>query len=663
MRRHVIVQGRTIGPGHPPYIVAEMSGNHNGDFDRAVRLLEAAKKAGADAVKLQTYTADTLTIDHDGPGFRVEGGLWDGKTLYELYEQAHTPWEWHKKLFEKGRELGLAVFSSPFDETAVDFLAELDAPAYKIASFEVVDLPLIRSAASKGKPLIISTGMANLAEIEEAVHAAHEAGCDEIVLLHCVSGYPTLAHDANLATIPDLARRFGCPVGLSDHTLGVAVSVAATALGAAMIEKHYTLKRSDGGPDAAFSLEPDELKMLCEGCRTATSALGTMGYERKGSEQGSAIYRRSLYAVADVAKGGAFTKRNVRSIRPGHGLPPKHLPEVLGQRATREVSRGTPMEWSFVEMPERPASVTPSLRSGDESERVAATVSTTSGNATASCPGMRFIDDDEHDQLIKNIEYVGYSVIPSAMSDSLVDELLVRARTLYEVESNKTYTNISENQQLDKYIYNLQYRDKTFIDVISAPQVSRVLMHFLNDRYYFDIPREKPNYILASYNARSSVALLPLHIDSHVPSLGKYPCAMQAIFLLNDQTADNGATIVVPGTHQSGSYTDRELRDYRVLSAKAGDIIIWDSRLWHGALENESGDDLWSLVATLKMWWAKQKVDMPRGLPEDIYTQLTDEQKALLGFCTIPPKDENERISTKLGYSALKLRVSDYFSD
>lgn len=352
MREHmndrICISGRMAGAGQPPYVIAELSANHNGSLERALATVEAAARVGANAIKLQTYTADTLTIDHDGPGFCIESGLWEGRTLYELYKEAHLPWDWHEALFKKGHELGIAVFSSPFDDTAVDFLEELGCPAYKIASFEIVDLQLIRKAASTGKPLIISTGMANEAETAEAVQAAREGGCKQLVLLHCISGYPTAPEDANLLTIPDMAQRFNIPVGLSDHTPGTTVAVAAVALGACVIEKHFTLSRADGGPDSSFSLEPGELKQLCRDAATAWQAMGRASYEHKESEKDNVIFRRSLYAIEDIRAGQTFTVKNVRSIRPGFGLAPKHLSEIVGQHATCDIARGTPLGWTLV---------------------------------------------------------------------------------------------------------------------------------------------------------------------------------------------------------------------------------------------------------------------------------------------------------------------------
>ncbi len=335
--------GRPIGPEHPPFIIAELSGNHNGELARALALIDAAAEAGADAVKLQAYTADTITIDHDGPGFRLQGGLWDGRTLHELYSEAFTPFEWHEPLFAHARMRGLICFSSPFDETAIELLEELGAPAFKIASFEAVDLPLIARAAASGKPLIISTGMTSHEEIGQALDTAHKAGTGGAALLHCVSAYPATFAEANLSMIPRLAEDYGCVVGLSDHTPGTAAAVAAVALGARIIEKHFTLARADGGPDSAFSLEPDELKRLVDDCRAAFDALGEASYRRSETEAHNRQFRRSLYVVRDVPAGAVLTKDDVRSIRPGYGLEPAQLPAVLGRTAARALKRGEPL--------------------------------------------------------------------------------------------------------------------------------------------------------------------------------------------------------------------------------------------------------------------------------------------------------------------------------
>jgi len=342
------IAGRKVGPAHEPFVICELSGNHNGDLARALALIDAAAATGCDAIKIQTYTADTITMDVDRPEFRIQGGLWDGRSLYELYQEAQTPYEWHAALFERARELGVILFSTPFDETAVDLLDGLGAPAFKIASFEAVDLPLVRYAAARGKPLIISTGMANLSEIEAARAAALQAGAAGVALLHCVSSYPAELSDANVRTVADMAARFDGPVGLSDHTHGSAASVAAVALGACVIEKHFTLARADGGPDAAFSLEPAEFTALVRDCKDAWRALGRAHYDVLGAERGNLQFRRSLYVAADVAPGAPLTRANVRSIRPGLGLSPEHLDAVLGRPAARALKRGEPLAWDMV---------------------------------------------------------------------------------------------------------------------------------------------------------------------------------------------------------------------------------------------------------------------------------------------------------------------------
>ena len=340
---------RHIGPGWPVYVIAEMSANHNREFEQAVRILQAAKDAGADAVKLQTYTPDTLTIACDNEYFRIgEGTVWAGRNLYDLYGEAYTPWEWQPKLKEVANNLGMDLFSSPFDHTAVDFLQEMQAPAYKIASFEVVDLPLVRRVAQTGKPIIMSTGMATLAEIDEAVRTARDAGATQIALLKCTSAYPALPQEMNLHVIPHLAQAFDVPIGLSDHTLGIAVPVAAVALGACIVEKHFTLARDVPGPDSAFSLEPQEFKAMVESIRVAEKALGEVRYEVTEREVASRVFRRSLFVVQDIKTGEMFTEGNVRSIRPGYGLHTRHLDKVVGRRAKQDIERGTPLDWRHI---------------------------------------------------------------------------------------------------------------------------------------------------------------------------------------------------------------------------------------------------------------------------------------------------------------------------
>jgi N-acetylneuraminate synthase len=344
----ITIAGRRIAIDEPPYVVAELSANHNGSLETARRIVAAARAAGAQAVKIQTYRPDTITLDSESEQFRIHGGPWDGRTLYELYAQAHMPWEWHAPLFEHARRTGITLFSSPFDSTAVDLLEKLNAPAYKIASFEAIDLGLIRYVAATGKPMIISTGMADELEIEEAVQAARDAGCRELAILRCVSGYPAPASDYNLRTIPDMIARFGLVTGLSDHTLDNATAIASVALGAALIEKHFTLRRADGGPDASFSLEPAELTALCRESRIAWDALGRIDYGRKPSEEANVKFRRSLYFVRTLKAGETITPDSVRSVRPGYGLPPKCIDRVIGRIVRVDVAPATPVTWDVV---------------------------------------------------------------------------------------------------------------------------------------------------------------------------------------------------------------------------------------------------------------------------------------------------------------------------
>lgn len=343
MTNYISIAGVKIGNGFEPYIIAEMSANHNGDLNAAFRLIEEAKQVGADAIKIQTYRPDTITLKSDLPDFQITEGLWAGRTLYDLYEWAHTPWEWHKPLFEHAHKVGITIFSSPFDNTAVDLLEDLNAPAYKIASFEAVDLPLIKYVASTGKPMIISTGMADEEEIAEAIDAARAGGCKELAILHCVSGYPAPVEDYNLRTIPDMMQRFGLVTGLSDHTLDNTTAITSVALGASIIEKHFTLNRNGGGPDDSFSLEPAELAALSRDSKTAWAALGEVDYGRKSSEEGNVKFRRSLYFVKDMKTGDIITPDCVRSVRPGFGLAPKFLEKIIGKKISIDIGKNMPV--------------------------------------------------------------------------------------------------------------------------------------------------------------------------------------------------------------------------------------------------------------------------------------------------------------------------------
>lgn len=350
MSNYIEIKGRRIGPGEPVYIVAEMSANHNQDFGQAVNILRAAKDAGADAIKLQTYTPETLTIDSDKPYFQIGAGtLWEGRNLYDLYGEAYTPWEWQPKLKQVAEDLGLDLFSSAFDSTAVTLLETMGVPAHKVASFEIVDLPLIAHMARTGKPIIISTGMATLGEIEEAVGTARVAGAMQIALLKCTSAYPAHPDEMHLRTIPHLAQAFDTAVGLSDHTLGIAVPVGAVAMGACIVEKHFTLSRSITGPDSAFSLQPDEFRAMVDAIRVVERALGQVHYGTSEQDAKSLAFRRSLFVIKNMKAGDIFTQENVRSIRPGNGLPPKYLKDVLGQKAARDIERGTPLEWGLLQ--------------------------------------------------------------------------------------------------------------------------------------------------------------------------------------------------------------------------------------------------------------------------------------------------------------------------
>ena len=345
-----VINQRSIGSGKSVYIIAELSANHNHDFNQAVKLIHAAKEAGADAVKLQTYTPDTLTINCENKYFKIgEGTIWEGKNLYSLYQEAYTPWEWQPDLKKIANDLGMDLFSTPFDFSSVDFLEKMNVPTYKIASFEIVDIPLIQKIARSGKPIIMSTGMASLAEIEEAVDAIRNEGNDQIALLKCTSAYPALPEDINLKTIPDMAKKFNVPVGISDHTLGITVPIAAVALGACIVEKHFTLSRKNPGPDSSFSLEPHEFRTMVDSIRETEKALGTVNYSVTEHEKASRVFRRSLFAVDDIVEGEIFTEKNIRSIRPGYGLPPKYFHDILGKKAKENISRGTPLHWDLIQ--------------------------------------------------------------------------------------------------------------------------------------------------------------------------------------------------------------------------------------------------------------------------------------------------------------------------
>ena len=344
---YITINNRKIGSEYPPYILAELSANHNGSLQKALDTISEAKKCGADAIKLQTYTADTMTIDCNAEDFYIKGGLWDGYKLYDLYKQAQTPFEWHKEMFSHARKIGITCFSTPFDETAVDLLEDLNTPAYKVASFEATDLPLIKYIASTKKPMIISTGMANIEEIEEMIETAREAGCQDLIILHCISSYPAPINQSNLLTMPDIQKRFNVQVGLSDHTVSNTASIVATSLGATLIEKHFILDRNDKGPDSAFSIEPNELKVLCQDTKDTFSALGKAGYERKPAEEANIKFRRSIYFVKDMKKGEQINKEHIRRIRPGFGLAPKHFDDLIGRTVERDIKQGEATTWNL----------------------------------------------------------------------------------------------------------------------------------------------------------------------------------------------------------------------------------------------------------------------------------------------------------------------------